>query len=56
MKNLLMMMVLQSLNLVVHPNNSIRAGFGTCRRVAGGNWDSEITQNVLECNLLQTGD
>ena len=23
---------------LVHPNNSIRAGFGTGRRVAGGNW------------------
>jgi hypothetical protein len=40
----------------VHPNNSIRAGFGTCRQVAGGNCDSEIIQNVLECNLHEAKD
>src|SRR4029450_3366632 len=32
----------------LHPNNSIRAGFGTGRRVAGGNWDSGISKNVLQ--------
>jgi hypothetical protein len=32
----------------VHSNNSIRAGFGTVRRVAGGNWDSGISKNVLQ--------
>ena len=37
--------------ITVHPNNSIRAGFGTGRKVAGGNWDSRISQNVLESNL-----
>ena len=35
----------------VHPINSIRAGFGAGRKVAGGNWDSRISQDMLESNL-----
>ena len=38
---------------VVHPNNSIRAGFGTGRRVAGGNWDSGLTRMCSKVHLQE---